>query len=68
MILTWFLSDSAALLIAVNAGMAYPLLKEKKGTEIDKIINMLNQKIDHIVEKIPFLMRLEKQRKGNNNQ
>jgi hypothetical protein len=53
-------------MIATNFYMAIPLIEKKKPQLMEKANTIINSNIDLIVTKVPFIKRVENQKKGGN--
>jgi hypothetical protein len=53
------LGDALFLMLAVNAGLLWPLAYKKKRAEIDSILGKINLKIGELINMVPFIKKLE---------
>ena len=62
----WLFGDAWFIMIATNVYMAIPLIEKKKPQLMEKVNTIINSNIDLIVTKVPFIKRVENQKKGGN--
>ena len=60
---SYFLGDAPFLWLAANLCLLWPLAYKMKRADIDRVVGLVNLKIDEIVYKIPLLKKLEQSRK-----
>lgn len=67
LIVGWYvssiMSDATFLFLTINATLLWPLAYAKKRSQIDKILGLINLKIDEKLDKISFLKALQPPKK-----
>lgn len=66
-VFTFYLSDVLFFWLSANAFIAWPFLYNKKKSQIDDALAKLNNKIDHTINNIGFLMNIEKRAKSGSD-
>ena len=61
--ISYFIGDAPFLWLAANLCLLWPLAYKMKRADIDRVVGLVNLKIDEIVYKIPLLKKLEQNRK-----
>jgi hypothetical protein len=61
---TYYMSDVAFFWIATNVTILWPLIYNKKKEQVDRVFNVINLAIEENIQKVGFLMNLEKRKKA----
>ena len=62
----WIVGDALFCMLAANTCMLLPLIEKKKPKLYEKIVSTLNKYVDLIIKTIPFISRIERQKKAAN--
>ena len=63
--LAWIVGDSLFCMIAFNSYMLLPIIEKKKPKLYEKIFTSLNNKVDLIIKTVPYITRIERQKKAS---
>ncbi len=59
LLISFTVSDAVFLMVLTNAIIAWPLVYEKKRVEIDRVLGLINLKLDEIIMKMPLVADID---------
>jgi hypothetical protein len=65
MALSFLVGDALFLWLVADVCLLWPLIIKKKRAEVDRIMGLVNLKIDEVVSKLPFIKGVETKRRAS---